>query len=200
MGNSIVVLNREVKWTQRGLEYKHDARHVDVLVEEFNLSRCKPISTPVASGGPRGGGEKKEDDHEDAFGDRDGKVADWAAISAYRSHVARANYIAQDRPDIGYAVCALCQEMAAPTIGALRRLKRLVRYLKGQRQWTQLFEFPDAGPGSEPIRGHCDLDWAGDQVTRRSTSAGCLMMNGTAAKHWVRKQKVISRSSAEAEL
>ena len=43
-----------------------------------------------------------------------------------------------------------------------------------------------------------DSDWAGDPRTRQSTSAGCIMWGGC-VKDWSKQQKVVARSSAEAE-
>ena len=45
--------------------------------------------------------------------------------------VARANYLAQDRSDIGFAVKELSRSMAKPTECDMAKLKRLGRYLKG---------------------------------------------------------------------
>ena len=49
---------------------------------------------------------------------------------------ARANYLAADRTDIMYSVKEICRHMAAPTAGALKKLKRLGRYLLGSARLT----------------------------------------------------------------
>ncbi len=53
-------------------------------------------------------------------------------IKIFRSVVARANYISQDRPDIQYATKELCRRMAGPTAADWNSLKRLSRYLRGR--------------------------------------------------------------------
>ena len=47
----------------------------------------------------------------------------------YRALVARANYLAQDRVDIGYPVKELCRKMSKPTMADWEALKRRGRYL-----------------------------------------------------------------------
>ena len=47
----------------------------------------------------------------------------------YRGLEARANYLAQDRSDIGFPVKELCRYMANPRQCDMTQLKRLARYL-----------------------------------------------------------------------
>ena len=49
--------------------------------------------------------------------------------TTFKSAVARANYLAQDRPDIIYTTKEICRKMAAPTVGSWRKLLRFARYL-----------------------------------------------------------------------
>ena len=43
-------------------------------------------------------------------------------------------------------------------------------------------------------------DWAGCEETRKSSSAGVIMLDDHALKAYTRKQKIFARSGAEAEL
>jgi cbb3-type cytochrome oxidase subunit 1 len=45
-----------------------------------------------------------------------------------------------------------------------------------------------------------DSDWAGCPVTRRSTSGGVMIVFGMCIKAWSVTQKIVARSSGEAEL
>ena len=47
---------------------------------------------------------------------------------------------------------------------------------------------------------YADSDWAGDKVSRKSTSGGLLMIGGHLIKSWSSTQPVIALSSGEAEL
>ena len=49
-------------------------------------------------------------------------------LTRYRSVVATANFISQDRPDVRFAVKEFCRMMARPTCASCRKLKKLARY------------------------------------------------------------------------
>ena len=54
---------------------------------------------------------------------------------------------------------------------------------------------------AEELTVFTDSDWAGCKETRKSSSAGVMMLGAhTLLKAYTRKQKVIAKSSAEAEL
>ena len=116
----------------------------------------------------------------------------------FRSVVARANYLAQDRPDIRYATKELCRHMSEPTEADWMDLKRLCRYLKGRTRLVQHRAMEDPRPGV--IEMLVDSDWAGCPVTRRSTTGGVMIVHGMCIKSWSATQKVVARSSGEAEL
>ena len=70
--------------------------------------------------------QRKEGDNED-----DAEELCPAETTRYRGLVARANYLAADRPDLMYATKELCRGMAGPTRAHWHRLKRFGRYLVG---------------------------------------------------------------------
>ena len=55
----------------------------------------------------------------------------------------------------------------------LARLKRLGRYLKCERQWGQVFEYKAR---TKELTVFTDSDLAGCKETRKSSSAGVLML------------------------
>ena len=56
------------------------------------------------------------------------------------------------------------------------------------------------GEADDLVEGYGDSDWAGDRVSRKSTSGGVIRWNGDVLKGWATKQQTIALSSAEAEL
>ena len=52
----------------------------------------------------------------------------------------------------------------------------------------------------EEFTGFTNSDLAGGKETRKSSSAGVQMLGGHTLKAYTRKQKVVAKSSAEAEL
>ena len=65
--------------------------------------------------------------------------------------------------------------MSSHTQRSLAKLKRLVRYLKRERQWGQVFKY---GKPVEELTVFTDLDWAVCKETRKSSSAGVVMLGG----------------------
>merc|ERR1711911_93626 len=113
---SIRILNRVVQWTRDGIEYEADQRHSEIIVPELGLNgTSKSVSTPSV---------KSSTQSEDALASHEATL--------YRALVARANYLAQDRSDIGFVVKELCRHMSSPSKSDWDRLKRLGRYLAGR--------------------------------------------------------------------
>ena len=88
--------------------------------------------------------------------------------------------------------------MARPTQGCWDRLKKLARYLVQHPRLV--LKFLDTGRLPEVVQVYSDSDWAGCQRTRKSTSGGVVVVNGTAVKSWSYTQSTLTLSSAEAEL
>ena len=122
---SIKALNRRIRWGEIGILYQHDPRHVDVLVESLALENGDAVQTPMV----------------DDVKDENPVWLDSEQISKYRSHVARCVFRSQDRADITFALNELCRRMSDPSQHSFTKLMRLARYLKGQRQRIQVFEF-----------------------------------------------------------
>jgi hypothetical protein len=90
-------------------------------------------------------------------------------VAGYRRMAARGNYLGADRVDIQYAVKEVCRGMAKPTVGHKRKLKRLVRYLRGRKRVVWKFQWQGR---PDTVEVFTDSDWAGCGKTRKSTSGG----------------------------
>ena len=115
----------------------------------------------------------------------------------FRTCVGKAMYLSHHRPDIQHSVNTLSRSMRNPTVIAMRRLKKLTRYLLGTSEVYQEL-CPD--PHAETLQVPVDSDWAGDRKTRQSCSGGAVLFHGCAVLTWARTQKTRALSSAEAEL
>ena len=51
--------------------------------------------------------------------------------TGFRALSARANYLAQDRPDLAFSTKELCREFAVPNAASFFQLKRVITYLVG---------------------------------------------------------------------
>lgn len=178
------VLGRRIRWTSDGVVYEHDERHVQRILEQMELTQAKPVGTPTV-----------RQDQVHAEEDTPLRPGD---ATAYRALAARMNYLAVDRPDLSFATKEICKSMSSPMQKDWEKIKRAARYLIKVPDLAAVFPW---GNGEDPVlRVYTDSDWAGDRETRRSTSAGCAMWCGGTIKHWTKQQKVIAKSSAEAEL
>ena len=169
------VLNRVVRWTPEGWETEPDQRDVDLIIKDLGLQDARPVSTP---------GEPESKDDEAA----NSQLLSSSDASKFRGLAARANYLASDRTDLMYSVKEICRHMANPTVGALKKLKRLGKYLLGNARMTTRYEWQ--GEESE-ITGYSDSDWAGCRVTGKSTSGGVILIGSHFIKGWSRTRTML---------
>ena len=128
--------------------------------------------------------------------------------SMYRSLVGCGIYLSQERMDISFTIKELASSMSVPTTGSLKKLGKLVGYLKDTMGQYSLLPYPDPGHGHSTrstttgwlLETFTDSDWSGAKGHRRSTSAAIHMLNGAVMLASSRGQKSVSLNSAEAEL
>jgi hypothetical protein len=118
-------------------------------------------------------------------------------MRVYQSLSARLNYLALDRADIQYSVKELMRKMSKPNIEDVKSLKRVARYLLGAPRLCQIFSWQRM---PREIKVYVDSDFAGCQVTRKSTSGGAITWGTSTLKTWSKTQSVIALSTGEAEL
>jgi hypothetical protein len=177
----IRILNRIITWTEEGILYEADQRHAEIIIREMNLkSDSKTAVTPF----------------EKTLGVEDDPLVESAEATQYRGIVARGNYLAQDRTDLGYAVKELSKEMSSPRREGWGKLKRLARCLKGRPRLVMRFDYQSEVKG---VTVWTDTDFAGCVKSRKSTSAGLIQLGGHLMKSWSTNQAVIALSSGEAE-
>ncbi|GKE16255.1 uncharacterized mitochondrial protein-like protein, partial [Tanacetum coccineum] len=105
----------------------------------------------------------------------------------YRTIVGSLVYLTVTRPNISYAVHILSQFVSAPTT---------VHWAAGGTQFQTLL-FPSTS--ALDLRAYCDSDWAGDVVSRKSTTGFCIFLEYSFISWKSKKQDVLLRSYAEVE-
>ena len=125
------ILNRVVRATEDGWEYECDQRQVEIILEQLDLVQASPLGTP--------GVEETTNSTGDGTAESKSSPISAEIASLYRAITARANYVAQDRADIQYAVKELCRRMSDPDEACMGRLKRLGRHLRASQEL-----FPDS--------------------------------------------------------
>ena len=149
------------------------------LLTEIGMLDCKPVETPM------------EMNH------KLGILLDQALTDKgrYQRLVGRLIYLSHTRPDISYAVSVVSQFMHAPSEEHMEAVYRILRYLKSVPRKGLLF----SKNGISNIEGYTNSDWAGDQTTKRSTFGYFTFVEGNLVTWKSKKQKVVARSSVEAE-
>jgi len=190
----IIILGRHLKWGPTGISITADAKHADSIKKY-----CKIDDDSKGLGNPG-----KKDDTKDFF-EEIGKtetyletepISDKKLIKEYRGMAATANYLAADRVDLVFAAKELCRDMSAPTGNSFKKLKHLARYLV---MVPVVVLFYENQKEPQVLDTFVDSDWAGCTGTRKSTSAGFMVLGKHLIKSWSSTQSTIALSSGEAE-
>jgi hypothetical protein len=114
----------------------------------------------------------------------------------FKSATMRLSYLAQDRPDIGFAAKELARHVSLPTADALIALKRCIRYLIGRPRLVWRFTLQS---GVTQMKVFSDSDHAGCPRTRKSTSCSVVFFGSHCVKFQSTTQTLVSLSSGESE-
>ena len=133
-------------------------------------------------------------------------VCDQIQHSLFRAVVGKLQYITGVRPDLMFATRCLSYKLASPTLADLTRAKKVLRYLKGTRELNLYLTIPALKPNDsnttlKHVTGNSDADWAGDPVTRKSsTSCTLCYVDQFLLTSECRGQGTVALSSGESEL
>jgi hypothetical protein len=184
----LTILNRRISWRNGVIEYEADSKHAETIVKEMGLDKnSKGLDAPI-----------ERESSEDAAEDESDEMLEGEEATRYRALAATANFLAMDRPDVQYTAKEICKSMSKPKRKSWAKLKRLARYLVKYPRLVWRF-LDDGNVGMEYLDVYSDSDWAGDKVTRKSTSGGVAALAGGALKTWSSTQGTIAMSSGEAE-
>ncbi|XP_074355848.1 secreted RxLR effector protein 161-like [Apium graveolens] len=144
------------------------------------MSGCKPAATPVE---PKSTFKQV----------KNGTPVD---KGMYQRLVGKLIYLSHTRPDITFAVSLVSQYMHDPLEKHQEAVYRILRYLKKTPGNGLLFK----KNADRSVEAFTDADWAGSVEDRRSTTGYCTKVWGNLVTWRSKKQSVVARSSAEAEL
>jgi transposase InsO family protein len=150
------------------------------LLEDYNMSDCKPLSTPAEGTLP-----PSTDETDESMRDK-----------PYRALVGSLLYLLFTRPDIAFAVNQLTRHLNNPSPAHWQAAKRVLRYLRG----TTNLGLQYTRQGTPELTGYSDADFAADIATRRSTSGYVFLLNGAAVSWKTKLQPSVSLSTCESEL
>ncbi|KAK3266567.1 hypothetical protein CYMTET_24810 [Cymbomonas tetramitiformis] len=169
--------------------YLSQSGYISQMISTYGLDEAKPTSLPMSPG--------------TALTPADGKGS-----MPYRALLGQLQWVARcSRPDIMAAVSVLSRFCATYGPEHFVALKRVVRYLKGTREYELVLRTASVpgGCGTGPSRPlplsiYTDVDYAGCKVTRRSTSGIAVFLCGSLVIFSSMIQKCVSLSTTEAEI
>ncbi|GFR33069.1 retrovirus-related Pol polyprotein from transposon TNT 1-94 [Trichonephila clavata] len=109
--------------------------------------------------------------------------------------VVLSSWLLSPSPDIAYAVGVLFQVLDKPQQIYWTMVKRILRDLNGTKKCGIMY----LGVTSATLESYSDSDYAGDPLTRRSTSGMVFKYNGGAIAWRSQRQNCIALSTTEAE-
>ena len=102
----------------------HQTKYIDDMLKNFNMEKANPQDTPMAL----------------SYKD-DAESPPLSSNTPYTSLVGSLNYASVcTRPDISFAVSILCKHMINPTKNHWQAAKRVLRYLKGTKDYGITFD------------------------------------------------------------
>jgi hypothetical protein len=154
----------EVKKVNDGIVLSQE-KYANDLLKRVGMMLCKPVSTPLATGG---------------------KVASYIGTllgqndaTQYRSIVGALQYLTLTQSDLAFAANKVCQFLHAPIDEHWAAVKRILRYLKGCIK----LGLKITKNSSLLVSAFSDADWAGCLNDRRSTG-GYVVFLGTNLVSW----------------
>ena len=156
-------------------------KFVQECLELLGLEEANPVFTP----GHKGLDESSSD-----------VPLDQAEVALYRTVVGKLLYVSEEFPEYMFAVKECSRELREPTSGSFRRLKHLVRFLKGRAGVCTCFRPVE----SSTIDVYVDSKWGNCKVTRKSSDCVLLMVHGCLLYASCKTHSFIAQSSGEAEM
>ena len=169
-----------IKFTQQnGSVQMSQQLYVDKMLEKFSMQDCKAINTPL----PIKSAANIEQDNK--------PLQD---INKYQQIIGSLIFISNStRPDIAYAVSYLARAMHAPLESDLIAAKRVLRYLKGTRNYALNYNNKD-----QDLIIYSDSSWA-EEPGRKSVGGYASICAGASISWKSTKQAIIAMSTMEAE-
>jgi hypothetical protein len=176
------ILGMQLKYTPDSI-HMHQEKYIEEVLKKFNMSDCKPVSTPIVTG--HNSTEDESSPREDLSNNL------YMQVIGALLHISNST-----RPDITYTVSILAAKMQSPSKLDWLRIKRLLRYLQGTKKYSIKVK-----RNQHNIQSHVytDADHASCTETRRSRTGILILLGGFPITWHSKKQNLVTLSTVESE-
>jgi hypothetical protein len=185
--NASWCLGIHINYTRDGTIRLSQESYVDAILKRFSMDRAEstllPLDPSLVNLAP----------------DQDqGKDFSPEQLKTYRQIIGSVMYLmVATRPDLAYPVSRLASYLAAPTTTHMKQARHLLRFIKTTKVVSLTYSTQESGE----VVAFADADHAGSwEENPHSTSGYVALMFGGALAWRSCKQRVISTSTAEAEV
>ena len=159
VGEKMKHLGDEYERTERGWIQRPDKDYVKNTLKIVGMEHCNP-SNVVGATEKLSPKELAEDQEE----------LDAEKASQFRQVVGKCTFYCRKRVDMQYGLKKLQCDMAKPTKGSFRRMKKFLRYMQGTKCYENKIEVSREEFESGIIKGYSDTEKAKSQETRKTVS------------------------------
>lgn len=170
-------LGMQLKCQKDGSIFINQEGYISKILKQYRMDKCNAVSTP-ASREELNNKEKLEEE------------------IPYRQAIGSLMYLmTATRPDIAFALNKVARVMDKPTKDNWTEVKRIFKYLRGTSNYGITYK-KDSGH----LKVFTDADFAGDKITRRSTTGMVAMLSQGAISWTSQLQRSVTLSTTEAEI
>lgn len=178
LGQLSYFLGIEVHRTPKGI-FLSQKKYINDILRDSDMEECNAAPAPLPCGLK--------------LSITEGELLDEPNV--YRRLVGRLLYLGITRPNLSYCVQHLSQFVNTPRVPHLRAALHVLKYLKGTLD-NGLWYSADSGIN---LSAYSDADWSSCQFSSRSLSAYAVFLGHNLVSWKTKKQRSVSKSSAEAE-
>jgi hypothetical protein len=178
-----ISFNRDRSLGKMWLNQKH---YLLKVLSKFSMNDCNGVSTPM---------ELNKDIFTSVKNSNELEEIDMKRFP-YRQLIGSLMYaMLGTRPDLSFVISVLSRFLHVPTKKHWDAAKRVLRYVKSTLEYNIVY----VASGNREIVGYSDSEWAGDLISRKSTSGYVFILCGGAVTWKSRKQNSVATSTTEAE-
>ena len=182
-GDLKMFLGIEIEYLSDGSILAHQQQYIKKVIQRFRGEIGNPVRIPADSYTNLTHFDKEE-------GRKAGNVP-------YREAIGSLMFLAMvTRPDIAFIVGALSRYTEDPRRAHWNGIRRIIKYLKGTVDYGLIY---NSESECSKLSVFSDADFAGDEITRRSTSGYAIKLGKNLISWGSRRQSTVALSTTESE-